>query len=67
MSLVVFVIIASLTIATPVVYYLLAGDQAKARVDELKDWLAQHTDAVMAVLFLVFGAKPVADGLPPLS
>ena len=27
-----------------------------------EDWLAQHDDAVMTVLFLVFGAKLIADG-----
>ena len=43
------------------------GDQAKARLDEIKNWLAVHNDAVMAVLFLVFGAKLIADGLPPLT
>lgn len=66
-SLIVFVILASLTIAGPVVYYQLGGEPAKARLDKLKDWLAQHNDAVMAVLFLVFGAKLIADGLPPLT
>ena len=62
-----FVIIASLTIAGPVVYYLLGGDHAKAELDEMKNWLALHNNAVMAVLFLVFGAKLIADGLPPLT
>ena len=66
-SLIVFVAIASLTIAGPVVYYLLGGDDAKARLDEMKGWLALHNNAVMAVLFLVFGAKLIADGLPPLT
>jgi Sap, sulfolipid-1-addressing protein len=66
-SLIVFVVIASLTIATPVVYYLVGGERAKARLDDLKDWLAVHNNAVMAVLFLVFGAKLIADGLPPLT
>jgi threonine/homoserine/homoserine lactone efflux protein len=66
-SLIVFVLLASVTIAGPVVYYLLGGAQAKARLDDMKNWLAQHNDAVMAVLFLVFGAKLIADGLPPLS
>ncbi len=33
----------------------------------MKGWLAAHNDAVMAVLFLVFGAKLIADGLPPLT
>ena len=66
-SLIVFVIIASLTIAGPVIYYLLGGEGAKAKLDEMKTWLALHNNAVMAVLFLVFGAKLIADGLPPLT
>ena len=66
-SLIAFVVIASLTIAGPVVYYLLGGDHAKAQLDEMKNWLAFHNNAVMAVLFLVFGAKLIADGLPPLT
>ena len=66
-SLIVFVVVASLTIAGPVVYFLLGGDDAKARLDEMKNWLALHNNAVMAVLFLVFGTKLIADGLPPLT
>jgi predicted transporter len=66
-SLIVFVVIASLTIAGPVVYYLLGGDDAKSQLDEMKNWLALHNNAVMAVLFLVFAAKLIADGLPPLT
>jgi threonine/homoserine/homoserine lactone efflux protein len=66
-SLIVFVVIASLTIAGPVVYYLLGGEQANANLDEMKNWLALHNNAVMAVLFVVFGAKLIADGLPPLT
>lgn len=66
-SLIVFVIIASITIAGPVLYYLLGGDHAKAQLDEMKGWLAFHNNAVMAVLLLVFGAKLIADGLPPLT
>ena len=66
-SLIVFVVIASATIAGPVAYYLLGGDRAKAQLDEMKNWLALHNNAVMAVLFLVFGAKLIADGLPPLT
>lgn len=66
-SLAVFVGVASLSIAAPVVYYLVGGAAAKARLDEMKHWLAVHNNAVMAVLFLVFGAKLIADGLAPLG
>ncbi len=66
-SLIVFVLIASVTIAGPVLYYLIGGDSAKGHLEEIKQWLSIHNDAVMAVLFLVFGAKLIADGLPPLT
>jgi hypothetical protein len=66
-SLIVFVVVASITIAGPVIYYLLGGDSAKGRLDEMKQWLTLHNNAIMAVLFLVFGAKLIADGLPPLT
>jgi hypothetical protein len=66
-SLVVFVVVASLTIAGPVVYYLVGGAGAKARLDDMKNWLAAHNDAVMAVLFLVFGVNLIAKALPPLT
>jgi hypothetical protein len=66
-SLVVFVLLGSLTIAGPVVYYLLGGDRARAALDSMKEWLAVHNAAVMTVLFLVFGVKLIADGLPVIG
>ncbi len=62
-----FVIIASLTIAVPVVYYLVGGDAARTRLDTVKEWLALHNDAVMTVLFLVLGVNLISKGIPPLT
>ncbi|HSO99121.1 MAG TPA: GAP family protein [Solirubrobacteraceae bacterium] len=66
-SLIVFVLLASVTIAGPVGYHLLGGEPAKANLDELKGWLGRHNAAVMAVLFLVFGVNLIAKGIPPLT
>jgi hypothetical protein len=66
-SLIVFVVVGSLTIAGPVVYYLVGGDAAKAQLDSMKDWLAVHNGAVMTVLFLVFGVDLIAKGLGLLT
>ena len=66
-SLAVFVLIASLTIAGPVVFYLLGGERAKTQLNSVKGWLAVHNDAVMMVLFLVFGVNLIAKGIPPLT
>ncbi len=66
-SLVVFVMLASLSIAGPVIYHLVGGDAARTRLDAVKGWLGVHNDAVMTVLFLVLGVNLVAKGIPPLS
>jgi hypothetical protein len=58
-----FIVIASLSIAVPVVFYLLGGQRAAAVLDGWKGWLSTHNDAVMAVLFLVFGAVLIGEGL----
>jgi hypothetical protein len=66
-SLIVFVAVGSVTIFGPVVYHLVGGAKATATLDELKDWLGGHNDAVMAVLFVVLGAVLIAKGLAPLA
>jgi hypothetical protein len=66
-SLAVFVVIASLSIAGPVLYSLFGGERARTALDSAKAWLTTHNAAVMAVLFLVFGVDLIAKGLPPLT
>ena len=61
-ALVVFVVLSSLTVALPVVYYFVGGEKAKAKLDTMKIWLIANNAAVMAVLLLVFGVKLVAAG-----
>lgn len=63
----VYIILGSITIAGPVLYYLVGGSKAKASLDSLKDWLAVNNAAVMAVLFLLFGVKLITDALPALG
>jgi threonine/homoserine/homoserine lactone efflux protein len=66
-SLIVFVVIGSLTIAGPVVYYLVGGERAKRQLDDLKGWLTVHNAAVMTVVLLILGVDLIAKGLPPLT
>ena len=61
--LVVFVLIASLTVVTPVVWYLLRRSKAEERLTEMKDWLIANNNTVMAILFVVLGAKLLGDGI----
>jgi len=61
-ALAVFVILASLSIAVPVFFYLLGGAKAKTVLDGWKAWLSANNAAVMAVLLLVFGVVLIGKG-----
>jgi hypothetical protein len=63
----VFVLLGSVTIASPVLYALVGGQRARASLESAKVWLGAHNAAVMAALFLVFGVDLIAKGLPPLT
>lgn len=58
-----FVVIASLTVAGPVVLFLLAPATAGPWLSSLKDLLAANNTVIMMVVLLVLGAKLVGDGI----
>ena len=60
---VVFVVVASASIALPVVGYLVAEDRMRGPLDELRQWLTLHNSAVMTVLMLVLGVNSVGKGI----
>jgi len=66
-ALTVFIVLASLTVAAPVVTYLILGHRIDETLSSMKAWLVAHNDAVMAVLFLLFGAKLLGDGIGILA
>lgn len=63
---VVFAVVASLGVATPVVIYVSMGERAAALLDGLKTWLIHNNAVVMALLLLVIGAKMIGDGITAL-
>ena len=60
---VVFVVIASLSVAGPVLAYLAARSRMQKPLDELRGWLTLHNAAVMSVLLLVIGVSILGKGL----
>lgn len=66
-GLVAFVVVASSGTAACVAYRVLGGERSRAHLDDAKAWLTVHSDAVMAVLFLVFGVVLLAQGTGRLS
>jgi len=58
----VFVIIGSLTVAGPVIYYVIAADKAAGPLASIKDFMADHNAVIMMVVLLVLGAKILGQG-----
>jgi hypothetical protein len=61
--LVVFVLLASITIIVPVGIYLIMGSKATPVLTSMKEWLIANNNTVMMVLFVVLGAKLLGDGI----
>lgn len=65
-ALAIFVMLASLAISAPVVYYFVAGERAEKSLASMKSWLIRNNTAVIGVLLFVFGLKLLAEGLQGL-
>jgi threonine/homoserine/homoserine lactone efflux protein len=65
--LLIFVVIASLGVGTPVVLSLTLGERSRVMLDQTKTWMSHNNAAIMAVLFLVFAAKLIGDAIAGLS
>ena len=59
----IFVAIASITVAAPVLLNLVLGSKAEGMLTVMKDWLVANNNTVMMVLFVVLGAKALGDGI----
>lgn len=60
---VVFTVVAALSVLVPVVGYLLASSAFSGPLDALRGWLVAHNAAVMSVLLLVIGVVMVGKGI----
>jgi threonine/homoserine/homoserine lactone efflux protein len=65
-SIAVFVIIGSITVAGPVLYYMLAPNSA-GLLGEIKQFMSEHNAIIMFVLFTVLGAKLLGGGIAGLA
>jgi threonine/homoserine/homoserine lactone efflux protein len=62
----VFALVASTSVAAPVVAYTLAGPRVLRPLSVVKDWLLRNNVAVMSVVFLVLGALLIYNGVTGL-
>jgi threonine/homoserine/homoserine lactone efflux protein len=59
----VFVVIASASVAGPVLFYLLATDRAVGPLASLKTFMSRHNAVIVIVVLLILGAKLLGQGL----
>lgn len=62
-ALVVFVVIGSMSVAAPIVGYLVAGQRLQGPLDDLRRWLTANNATVMSVLLLVIGVTILGKGI----
>ena len=62
----VFVLVATLGVAAPVVIAFAMGSRASELLDRLKGWLSGNNAVIMAVLLVVIGAKLIGDAISAL-
>jgi len=65
--LVVFVLIASVGVLAPLVLSIALGDRSQEPLDALRGWMARHNAVIMAVLFVLIGAKLIGDAISGFS
>jgi len=66
-AVVVFTVIAAMSVLVPVIAYLVAGSRLDPTLDTTKGWLIGNNAAVMAVLFLIFGVSLFGDAIQILA
>jgi hypothetical protein len=67
LAIAVFVIIGSITVAGPVLFYLFAAEKAVGPLNSIKQFMADHNAVIMMILLLVLGAKVLGQGIGGLS
>ena len=66
LGVVLFVLVASVTILLPLAVYFLMGARAAAILDGWKQSMSEHNAVIMAVLLIILGVVLVAKGLEGL-
>jgi hypothetical protein len=62
-----FTLLASATVAAPVIVFFAMGDRAASMLATWKTWLMDNNATVMMVLFAVLGAKMIGAGMGVFS
>ena len=59
----VFVVLGSITVTAPIIFYHLMRHRAEYDLNRIKNWLIANNDTIVTVLLIVFGAKLLGEGI----
>jgi hypothetical protein len=63
----VFALVGTLGVGTPVGIYFAMGARSEKPLSELKDWMAQNNAVIMAVICVIIGVKLIGDAIGGLT
>jgi hypothetical protein len=63
----VFALVGTLGVGTPVGIYFTMGARSEKPLSELKDWMAQNNAVIMAIICLIIGVKLIGDAIGGLT
>jgi hypothetical protein len=63
----VFALVGTLGVGTPVGIYFAMGARSEKPLSELKDWMAQNNGVIMAVICVLIGVKLIGDAIGGLT
>jgi threonine/homoserine/homoserine lactone efflux protein len=63
MAILAFTIVASFTIAVPVLVYFIMGEKLNTDLNKLKTWFLYNNATILFVLFLILGVNLISKGL----
>ena len=66
-AMIVYALLASLSVGVPVIWYLLAPESAGKSLEKMRVWLVHNNAIVMAVLFLLIGINIIGKGISGLA
>lgn len=58
----VFVVVGSITVAGPVLFYLVAPAKAAGSLASIKEFMSAHNAVIMMIVLLILGAKMLGQG-----
>jgi threonine/homoserine/homoserine lactone efflux protein len=62
----IFIVIASSTVAVPVLYYIVSGESAEQTLNVWKAWLTANYSTILSILFLILGLQLLLEAFGSL-